>query len=45
VSNELIESYLACSSDTVVVQVGNVIHKGTRAMGFINGVDEKVISS
>lgn len=43
-SDELFESYLACSSDTVVV-VANVIHEGTRAMGFINGVDEKVISS
>lgn len=44
-SDELFESYIGCSSDTIVVQVGNVIHEGTRAMGFINGVDEKVISS
>lgn len=57
--DELFESYLGCSSDTMAMQVGNqiyvrsssasffsdVVHEGVHAMDFINGIDERTISS
>lgn len=58
-SDELFESYLGCSSETVAVQIGDqiyvrrnssslvsdIVHEGTHAMDYFNGIDESIISS